>query len=185
VRDPRPFLQATLHRHDLLAGAIFIAFAMFFLAQTFGIDGFTALFREGWEAATLDAALPIGTARRMGPGFFPLLLSAILFLLGAILFLRGLRIAPDGDIHPMPWRGMLFILGATIFFGVCVRELGLVPTTALSVFAAAYASQRMTLRLAVILSAVLTVFVLAVFHYGLGMPLRLYGPWLDFVLGGG
>jgi hypothetical protein len=183
VRDFRTLLHASLHRHDLMAGLIFIGFAVFFIAQTFGLSGFAALFSEGWEAAMLDAELPIGTARRMGPGFFPLGLSTLLLLLGLVLVARGVRTAPDANIHPMPWRGMLFILGATIFFGFAVRGLGLVPATATTVLIAAYASQRMTLRLAVILSVALTIFVLAVFHYGLGMPLRLYGPWLDFLLG--
>jgi hypothetical protein len=183
VRDLRSLLHASLHRHDLMAGLIFIAFAFFFIAQTFGLSGFAALFTEGWEAAMLDAELPIGTARRMGPGFFPLGLSGLLFGLGLVLVVRGVRMAPDGNIPPMPWRGLLFILGATVFFGVTVRGLGLVPATATTVLIASYASQRMTLRLAIVLSIALTVFVLAVFHYGLGMPLRLYGPWLDFLLG--
>jgi hypothetical protein len=183
MRDLRALLQTSLHRHDLMAGLIFIVFAIFFVAQTFGVIGLTTLFKEGVDAAFLDADLPIGTARRMGPGFFPLLLSSLLFGLGVMQVARGLRVAPDGNVQLMPWRGMLFILGATVFFGATVRGLGLVPTTAITVLVAAYASQRMTLRLAIILSVVLTVFVLAVFHYGLGMPLRLYGPWLDFLLG--
>lgn len=183
LRDLRNLLQASLHRHDLLVGLIFLAFAVFFVAQTFGIAGFAALFTEGIEAALLDADLPVGTARRMGPGFFPLLLTGLLFGLGVILVARGVRTTPAGTIQPMPWRGMLLILGATIFFGATVRGLGLVPATAIAVLLASYASQRMTLRLGLILSVVLTIFVLAVFHYGLGLALRVYGPWLDFLLG--
>ena len=185
MRDVRSLLQTGLHRHDLMVGLIFIAFALFFLAQTFGVVGVNALFTEGLAAAMLDAALPVGTARRMGPGFFPLLLTSLLFGLGTILVVRGVRATPDGAVQPMPWRGMLFILGATLFFGATVRGLGLVPTTAIAVLLASYASQRMTLRLAVTLSIVLTIFVLAVFHYGLGLPLRVTGPWLDFLFGPG
>jgi putative tricarboxylic transport membrane protein len=38
-----------------------------------------------WE----DRVLPLGTHGRPGPGYFPLLLSAILGILGLLLFLRG------------------------------------------------------------------------------------------------
>lgn len=183
MANPHDIFLTALHRHDLFAGGIFIAFAVFFLGQTFGMSGLVSLLNNGPGEAFLDAEMPIGTARRMGPGYFPLLLSGLLFVLGAILMVRGLAKGPDTGIHPMPWRGLLMILGATIFFGATVRGLGLVPTTAISVLLSAYASQRMTLRLAAILSVVLTIFVLAAFHYGLGLPLRLYGPWLDPVLG--
>ncbi len=183
MSNPRSRVQDLMHRHDLMAGLIFIAFAIFFFAQTFGIDGFTAWFNEGFAIAKQDATLPIGTARRMGPGFFPLLLTVILFGLGLILVARGARKPPDTDVHPMPWRGIVFTLGAAVFFGLTVRGLGLVPTTAVSVLLASYASQRMTLRLAAILMVVLTLLVLAVFHYGLGLPVRVYGPWLDFMFG--
>lgn len=166
-----------------MAGLLFIAFAVFFVVQTFGLSGLEGFLADGFAGLILDAELPIGTARRMGPGFFPLWLSGLLFLLGAVLVVRGVRGSAEASIPPMPWRGIAFILGSTIFFGATVRGLGLVPTTAIAVFIAAYASERMRPGLAVILSVVLTLFVLAVFHYGLGLPLRVYGPWLDFVLG--
>jgi hypothetical protein len=183
LSTPRSTLQDVLHRHDLVAGLLFMAFAAFFVAQTFGLSGLGALFTDGLAGLIDEADLPIGTARRMGPGYFPLWLSGLLFALGVVLVVRGVRSAPAASIPPMPWRGLVFILGSTIFFGATVRGLGLVPTTAIAVFIAAYASERMRPGLAVILSIVLTLFVLAVFHYGLGLPLRVVGPWLDFLPG--
>ncbi len=185
VSSSRSTLNNALHRHDLMAGLLFIAFAVFFVLQTFGLSGLGALFSEGFSGLIDEAELPIGTARRMGPGFFPLWLSGLLSVLGLVLVARGLRAAPETTIPQMPWRGAAFILGSTIFFGATVRGLGLVPATAIAVLIAAFASERMRPGLAVILAVVLTLFVLAVFHYGLGLPLRVYGPWFDFVLGEG
>ena len=42
----------------------------------------------------------------------------------------------------------------------------------------AFASQRMPVLLAFVLSVALTIFCVVVFSLGLGLPLRLFGPWL-------
>ena len=59
-----------------------------------------------------------------------------------------------------------------------VRGLGLVASIGLVVAVSAFASHRMSLRLAVILIIALTVFCVLVFKFGLGLPMRLVGPWL-------
>ena len=70
------------------------------------------------------------------------------------------------------------ILAAPVVFGLTVRGLGLVPALALVVLISAFASRRMSLWLAVALTVGLTVFCVLVFSLGLGLPLRLFGPWL-------
>jgi hypothetical protein len=47
------------------------------------------LFLLGLFVAWEDRVLPLGTHGRPGPGYFPLLLSAILGILGLLLFLQG------------------------------------------------------------------------------------------------
>jgi len=42
----------------------------------------------------------------------------------------------------------------------------------------AYSSRRMSLKLALALIVGLTLFCVLVFHVGLGLPVRLIGPWL-------
>jgi hypothetical protein len=56
----------------------------------------------------------------------------------------------------------------------------LVPAIVLTVVLAVYASRRSRLWLAAAMAAGLTIFCLAVFSYGLGLPLPLLGPWLRF-----
>ena len=45
----------------------------------------------GWQTTGLE----IGTSLRMGPGYFPMILSGLLFLLGLVIFLKALR-SPAG-----------------------------------------------------------------------------------------
>lgn len=144
-------------RANLACGAIFIAFGFFFALQSLGLD--------------------LGTAFRMGPGFFPLALAIVLILLGAVIALQALRIEGEA-IGRIAWRGLLLILPAPIFFGLTVRGLGFVPAIFLTALIASFASIKMTLVQALIISAVLTVFSTLVFVEALGLPFRLFGPWL-------
>lgn len=142
-----------------LCGALFVVVGLFFLVQSLGLE--------------------IGTAFRMGPGYFPLVLSGVLILLGLVILVQSTR-AEGEPIGPIAWRGILLILPAPILFGLTVRGLGFVPAIFLSALVASFASSRMTPVVALILSALLTVFSVIVFSYGLGLPFERFGPWLRF-----
>ncbi|MDQ1184723.1 hypothetical protein QE408_001866 [Agrobacterium larrymoorei] len=144
---------------EAICGAIFICLGIFFAWQSYDLE--------------------LGTAFRMGPGYFPLVLSLILVLLGGVILLRAGKIAgePMGSIA---WRGIFFILPAPIFFGFTVRGLGFVPALFLSALIASFASHKMKPMMAVLLSAAITVFSVLVFNYGLGLPFQRFGPWLNF-----
>ena len=142
-----------------VCGALFIAVGLFFGYQSWNLD--------------------LGTAFRMGPGYFPFVLSVILVLLGLIVFIQATRVAGE-PVGPIAWRGMLFILPAPIFFGLTVSGLGLVPSIFLTAMIAAFASSRMRPGMALLLSAGLTLFSVIVFSYALGLPFQRFGPWLPF-----
>lgn len=148
-----------LNLRDAAAGAIFFAIG--------------AAFALG--ARSLES----GSAFRMGPGYFPLLLSVILMLLGAIIIASSFA-SQNQPLGPVPWRGLVLVLAAPVVFGLSVRKLGLAPAIVLTVVLAVYASRRSRLWLAAAMAAGLTIFCLAVFSYGLGLPLPLLGPWLRF-----
>jgi hypothetical protein len=143
---------------DLAAGAVFIAFGLFF-----GLSSYLNL--------------PIGTALRMGPGYAPLALSALLLLLGLLIVAGALRSAPEA-IGRLAWRGMAFLLPAPILFGLTVRGLGFVPSIFLAALLASFASPRMGPLQAVLLALAVTVFSTLVFSVALGLPFRRLGPWL-------
>lgn len=129
--------------------------------------------------AIQSANLEIGTAFRMGPGYFPLVLSAILIALGAVIFVSALRYASE-PIGAVAWRGMAFILVAPIVFGLLLRGLGFIPSIFITALVAGFASSRMRPLYAAVIAAALTLFTTLVFIRGLGLPFRLFGPWLAF-----
>lgn len=149
-----------IDRPNALCAAIFIGFGAFFMVQSYFLE--------------------IGTAFRMGPGYFPLVLSGMLILLGLIVLAQAVRIQGEA-VGPKAWRGMIFILPAPVFFGLTVRGLGFVPAVFLTAFIAAFASRRMRPGAAMLLAAGLTLFATIVFSYALGLPFRRFGPWLDFI----
>ena len=142
---------------DLSAGLLFIAVAALFAAGTMELD--------------------LGTPLRLGPGAFPLLLAGVLALLGLIIIAQAFR-HPSAPVVAIPWRGIVLIVLAPVVFGLTVRGFGLVVSIALVVVVSAFASHRMSLKLAIALTIGLTVFCVLVFNVGLGLPLRLVGPWL-------
>ena len=139
--------------------------------------GVAALFAYG----TID--LPMGTAIRMGPGYFPLMLAIILGALGLLIIVKGLGRATS-PIGGVPWRGVLFILLGPILFGLTVRGLGIVPAIALVALIAALASAKAGWRTIVLLPIALTAFCVIVFSYGLGLPYAMFGPWVAPLLPG-
>jgi putative tricarboxylic transport membrane protein len=79
---------------------------------------------------------PIGTAVRMGPGYFPLWVGGLVALLGALLLVQALRF--DGP--PLPrvhWHPLLLILVGGVAFGYLLKPLGLVLATAVLVIVSA------------------------------------------------
>ena len=145
---------------NVLAGLLFIAFGLAF--------GLSSAFQ-----------LEIGTAFRMGPGYAPLVLSVVLVALGAIIFLSAFKGAGEA-IGPLAWRGLAFILPAPIFFGLTVRGLGFVPALFITTLIASQASVKMRPMYALVLAVAVTVMSTLIFSYGLGLPFRRFGPWLQF-----
>ena len=149
----------TFDTTNAICGALFLATGLFFAIQSLGLD--------------------LGTTLRMGPGYFPLLLSGVLVLLGAIILVQAVRVEGE-PIEPFAWRGMFFILPAPVFFGLTVRGLGFAPALFVTAFIACFASRRMNVIYAIMLSLLLTIFSVAVFSYGLGLPFERFGPWVRF-----
>ncbi|CDZ56353.1 tripartite tricarboxylate transporter TctB family protein [Neorhizobium galegae] len=144
---------------NLICGLLLVATGLFFAYQSFELE--------------------LGTALRMGPGYFPFILACALILFGAIILFQSMRV-DGGPIGALALRGMVFILPAPIFFGLTVRGLGFVPSIFVTALIASFASGRMKPLTALVLSAALTVFSVAVFSYGLGLPFRRFGPWLGY-----
>ena len=129
----------------------------------------------------IDAALNLrmGTAFRMGPGYFPIVIGALLVVFGIASAFVGEE-SQRPDVGAVAWRGGILITVAPLIFAVIVNSLGLVPAMLASIFVSAFASRKMTLLLAIILTAGLTTFCVLIFNVGLGLPLQLFAGPLAF-----
>jgi hypothetical protein len=145
---------------DIVSGLIFIGFGAAF--------GYAA---SGYQ---------LGTAFRMGPGYFPLVLAGFLAVLGVAILVKGVTAAAsETPIGPVPWRGTVFILGALVYFGATIRGLGLVPALAGAAFLSALGSSQNGPLAAAVIAAALTIACVVIFHTGLGVAVPLFGPWLQ------
>src|SRR5512147_432615 len=88
------------------AGLMFIAFGVFFLVVA-------------------QMNYQMGTAVRMGPGYFPTVLGGILAVLGAIVLTGSLAVEgpPVAKLH---FRPLIFILISSLAFAYLLKPLGLV-----------------------------------------------------------
>jgi hypothetical protein len=140
-------------RRDFFAGLIFLAF--------------------GALAAIVARDYPIGSAVRMGPGYFPFVLGCILAGLGLVILARGLlRHGPAPE--RTYWRPLILVLGAIAVFAFSVESLGIALATALLVGIGATASPESRRLESAILVVVLVAFTLGVFVYGLKLPFKVW-----------
>lgn len=116
----------------------------------------------------------IGTATRMGPGYFPQCLGMVLVVLGAVSVLRALG---TGDAEPSEARALtplVLILAGVIGFYLLIDRAGLVAAIFVLI-AFACARQWLSRPLEVLLIfVVLAGFSVAVFIDGFGMPFRAF-----------
>jgi hypothetical protein len=82
--------------------------------------------------------LEMGTSFRMGPGYFPTILSILMVGLGAVIAVQALRTpTTEHSVGQVPWRGLLLLISAVVIFGFVVRGLGLAPAVLIVVLTTA------------------------------------------------
>src|SRR4051812_9177082 len=115
---------------------------------------------------------PMGTALRMGPGYFPIVLSALLILFGIYCLVQGL-LKPEklpGNWSP---RALLILPLATVVFGVLMEHAGFIPALLALVFISAYAGDEFKFVEVLIMAVGLVIGSWALFIWGLGLPYPL------------
>ena len=145
-------------RKDLLSGAVFTGFGLAF--------------------AIAAANYEVGSPLRMGPGFFPLVLGVLLVVLGVSVAVKGFVAGEGGEIGTVPWRSLLLLLAAILFFGFTVRDLGLAPALFVTVLLAGLAGRNPRLIPALVIAVSLTALSVLIFVVILQLRLKLVGPWL-------
>ncbi|WP_374632986.1 tripartite tricarboxylate transporter TctB family protein [Ferrovibrio sp.] len=134
---------------------------------------FTAV---GLAFAWISQDYQFGSARRMGAGFFPMVLALILAALGAFITLRALFTEGEG-IRGLALKGLLLVPIGCLIFAATVRGGGILLSVGLLVLVSAAASVHFKLRTAAIMMVVLAAFCALVFTIALGLPIPMVGPW--------
>ncbi len=130
----------------------------------------------------------MGSAARMGAGYFPFLLGLILALLGLLITLQsfGEQRQASGDIGRIAWKPLIFVIGANLLFGLLlgglpslgIPAMGLIVAIYGLTFAAMLAGQHFTLKGAALLGTILAAGSYLVFVRLLGLTFQV---WPAFV----
>jgi hypothetical protein len=115
---------------------------------------------------------PMGSALRMGPGYFPNVLSAVLILFGVYCLIQGL-IKPERIQGNWSVRALVILPIATVVFGLLMEHAGFIPALIALVFISAYAGSEFKFMEVLLMAVGLTVGSWALFIWGLGLPYPL------------
>jgi Tripartite tricarboxylate transporter TctB family len=126
----------------------------------------------GAVAVLIARNYPFGTALRMGPGYFPVVLGGVLIVFGLAILAGGLR---DGERIEGSWslRALIILPLSLILFGVLMQYGGFVPAMLVLIFGSATASSEFKLIEVLLFALGLTALSVVVFVWGLGLPYPL------------
>jgi len=138
---------------DFSAGMMFIAF---------GVAGMG-----------MAQAYPFGNSARMGPGYFPTLISGLLITLGILVALRGVAVEGHklGNFH---FRPLVLVLASVVLFGFALEQLGLLIAIFTLVVLASLGGNEFRKREVLILASILAMGSFLVFIYGLRLQIPVW-----------
>lgn len=141
---------------DFFAGLLYIAFGGF--------------------AVAIGRGYPLGSAARMGPGYFPVLVGSILLLVGIVVAARGL--SPKSErMGRLAIKPLVLVLGAVLLFAAMIEKLGLAVAILGVVVVGYLANTRWRPLELIALALVLTTASVLIFYYGLKLPFKVWpGP---------
>ena len=114
--------------------------------------------------------LTYGSAARMGPGYFPFILSWLIIGIGLLVGGRGLAIEGP-PLEPVPWRPITCVVISILAFGFLIAYIGLFFTSILLTFIAGAARAEANYRELAIVGVILALMCVVVFVDGLGQPM--------------
>lgn len=155
-------------QRDFVSGVLFSAFGMAF----------------AWGATTYT----VGSAARMGPGYFPLMVGILITILGVVITIKSITVkTEDGEpIGRIAWRPLIFIIGSNLIFGVLlvgVRSIGL-PAMGLIVaiyaltFVASLAGDQFKFKEVLILATILAIGSYVAFELALKLNFPIWPAFL-------
>jgi putative exporter of polyketide antibiotics len=122
----------------------------------------------------------LGTAARMGPGFFPFFLGLILLVIGITVIVLSLKgTARGGPVDKFHWGPLFWVLASICVFGVMLKLTGVLFAGVALVLGSSMGSGEFKLKESLLLAIGLSVFCAAVFVGGLKLPIPMC-PGFEF-----
>lgn len=137
---------------DIIGGGLLVAFGSW----------------AAWKAFALD----IGSANAMGPGYFPLVASSTLVVLGLLLIVPAFF--KRAALEAIEWRPFLFVAASILAFGLAMDRFGLMAAIFAAIVVSAMADTRSRPLPVLALALGMCVLSYLLFIKGLGMPIRAW-----------
>ena len=144
---------------DFWAGLMFMAFGLFFVV-----------------VALMNYQM--GSAVRMGPAYFPVVLGGLLVVLGLIVVFNSLVVAGPA-VAKFNFRPLIFIAASSLAFAYLLKPLGLAFASVALVFISAYGGHEFKWKEVAVLSVVLVFFSVLVFVEGLVLPFPICPSFIE------
>ena len=157
--DQPPFASQILYRKDFWSAVLYIALGLGTIIASLHYD--------------------FGSPSNMGPGFFPIVLSTMLVIIGCVIagrVLATLNAGAEARLGFVNWKALALVSGSTVLFGLLLPYAGLLIALPALMLMGAAASRHFRLELrAIIGMLVLSGACALVFVVGLGVPMPLLG----------
>ena len=131
----------------------------------------------------------VGAAARMGPGYFPLVVGALLCILGTVVMLSAVVVrTKDGEpVGRIAWKPLFFVIGANLIFGVLLGgirgldlpAMGLILAIYALVIVACMAGPKFSMKLALILATILAIGSYLIFILGLSLQFQVWPTFIS------
>jgi hypothetical protein len=151
--------MAVRNKRDFWAGIMFGAIGLLFMV--------------------LSRQYTLGTAAKMGPGYFPFMLGGLLLVLGLLVSVASLRKSAQAtELSAIGWREIVLVLAGVVAFAALLPSMGMVVALIALLLIAAVASYEFRLRDTVISIVVLGLLSYGVFVKGLELQFPVWPKFL-------
>ncbi|OZB32597.1 MAG: hypothetical protein B7X60_15845 [Polynucleobacter sp. 39-45-136] len=133
--------------------------------------------------AGIATTYSMGTAAKMGPGYFPFALGILMFLLGLLVLVNSLRASAGIDQIPkFNWKVIGIITGSICLFGILLPTMGVLVAIFVLVLTASTASKEFSWKAAILNAIALMFFTYMVFIVGLKLTFPVLPFFFEFTV---
>lgn len=130
----------------------------------------------GLGALIIASAYRFGTAFRMGPGYFPIVLASLLVVIGIVVTLKSIK-ASVMEMPRIAWRPLIIVSASVLIFGLIINGAGLALSTFAMTIASRVARPGYHWGETFLLGIALAMLCAGIFYFGLHIQMPLFPTW--------